>query len=87
MSLWCDNFSIFLSAVKVKNNCHFLRVCEREFVLMESCSTLVSAAAATAVASDYDGNCGQLDSDVEESHTRLAVVVKHEDEDGKLDRL
>ena len=49
---------------------------------MESCTTLISAAPnATA----FDGKCGEVDSDIEEPHTPLAVVVKHEDDDGKLD--
>ena len=49
---------------------------------MESCTTLLSAASnATA----FDGKCGEVDSDIEEPHTPLAVVVKHEDDDGKID--
>ena len=49
---------------------------------MESCTTLISAAPnATA----FEVKCGEVDSDIEEPHTPLTVVVKHEDDNGKLD--
>jgi hypothetical protein len=51
---------------------------------MESCSTLISVAA-SVITPGFVARCGEVDSDVEEPRTPLAVVETHEDDVGKVD--